>query len=237
MLKAKLLLLLLSLVLLITNGAAFAAQSIDAKGSTVEDKKRVLSEVIGEKTGMLPSQDEYVIGHGDILTVSIFEEGNMSAVVTPGTTDQGGAGGMAIQVMMDGRISLRDIGDVEVVGLTLTELANYLKKLYEVIYTDPIVTTTLLKSNSLRYTVMGEVKQPGVFLLEQPMTLVQIIARSGGFSQWAEKEITLVRERTDLQIEGLFKDNTLEFDYDDFISGKDLKKNVQVYSGDYIIVR
>ncbi len=234
MLKIKLL--LLFLVLLVEHGTVFAAQSTDVKGSTIEDKKRILNEVIGKKTNMLPSQDEYVIGHGDILTVSIFEEGNMSAVVTPGTTAQGGTSGMAIQVMMDGRISLRDIGDVEVVGLTLTELANYLKRLYEVIYTDPIVTTTLLKSNSLRYTVMGEVKQPGVFLLEQPMTLVQIIARSGGFSQWAEKEITLVRERTDLQIEGLFKDNTLEFDYDDFISGKDLKKNVQVYSGDYIIV-
>jgi len=59
--------------------------------------------------------------------------------------------------MMDGRISLKDIGDVEVVGLTLDEHADYLKKLYSTIYENPIVITTLIQSNSLRYTVMGKV--------------------------------------------------------------------------------
>ena len=33
-----------------------------------------------------------------------------------------------VTVMMDGRISLQHIGDIEVVGITLTDLANLLKK-------------------------------------------------------------------------------------------------------------
>ena len=96
--------------------------------------------------------------------------------------------------MMDGRISLKDIGDVEVVGLTLAELADYLKKLYSTIYDNPIVITTLLQSNSLRYTVMGKVLKPGIFKLEHPMTLVQVVAQAGGFNEWAGKEITVVRK-------------------------------------------
>ena len=97
-----------------------------------------------------------------------------------------------VGVLLDGRISLKHIGDVEVVGLTLTELADYLKTLYQTVFADPIVTTTLVQSNSLRYTVMGNVAGPGIFYLDYPITLVQVIARSGGFTEWANKEMTLV---------------------------------------------
>ena len=69
-------------------------------------------------------------------------------------------------------ISLKDIGDVEVVGLTLAELADYLKKLYSTIYDNPIVIATLLQSNSLRYTVMGKVLNPGIFRMEHRMRLL-----------------------------------------------------------------
>jgi len=139
-------------------------------------------------------------------------------------------------VMMDGRISLLDIGDVEVVGLTLTELADYLKKLYAVIYDNPIVTTTLVQSNSLRYTVMGKVAQPGIFFLDYPLTLVQAVARSGGFTEWAGKDITVVRAKLKEEDKAHFDGNTMKFSYDKFVSGKALDSNVLIRSGDIIIV-
>lgn len=220
-----------------------AAQSMSDTSYFSEDKKKeVLQSLIGEKASAVNSREQYVIGHGDIVTVSIFEEGDMSASVVPGlpremqTQDSPRLAQSGIMVMMDGRISLKEIGDIEVVGLTLTELADYLKKLYEVIYTEPIVTVTLLQSNSLRYTVMGEVKHPGVFFLDYPMTLVQAIARSGGFSEWSNKKITLVRQNKKERDIKLFKDNTLKFNYDDFVSGEGLDKNILIQSGDYLIV-
>ena len=60
------------------------------------------------------------------------------------------------------------------------ELADYLKKLYATVYSDPVITAVLMQSNSRRYTVMGQVTQPGVFPLDYPITIVQSIARSGG---------------------------------------------------------
>ena len=198
--------------------------------------------MFGSKSDSLPSEEEYVIGYGDILTVSIFEEGDMSVSAPINTgrdnqaTDAPRSAGSGTSVMMDGRISLRNIGDVEVVGLTLTELADYLKKLYSVIYDDPIVTTTLAQSNSLRYTVMGEVIAPGIFFLDFPMNLVQVVARSGGFTEWANRKITVVRKKIKDEVKPLFKENTLVFDYDDFISGKTLDKNIFVRSNDIIII-
>ncbi len=236
--------LMLVLFLFMFAGNSFAAQSADPSiNLSVAKKQKVLSQILGKQGASLQNQAEYVIGHGDVLTVSIFEEGDMAASSIAGVargekgSDQLRIPPIGIRVMMDGRISLKDIGDVEVVGLTLTQLANYLKKLYEVFYKDPIVTTTLVQSNSLRYTVMGEIRQPGVFFLDYPMRLVQVIARSGGFAEWAGKKVTVVREKIGENERALFKDNTLEFDYDDFLSGEELEKNVLIQSGDYIIVR
>ncbi len=228
-------------------GTLFASSSFGAQSSadvsvSKSMKDSVLKEIRGGKTLEFQREDEYVIGHGDLLTVSIYEEGNMAATASSSTGYDGQEEGreqqnnLGTRVMMDGRISLKDIGDVEVVGLTLTELADYLKKLYSEIYENPILTTTLVQSNSLRYTVMGEVNQPGIFSLEHPMTLVQVVAQSGGFTEWAGKEINVVRKNLKKEDNGVFDGNTLEFDYDDFVSGKKLNKNVFVRSGDIVIV-
>ncbi len=235
--------------LFVNTVATFAAQSTADMSVSAEKKAAALKETLGAKADLLQHQDEYVIGHGDILTVSIFEEGDMAASSVAGAArPEAGAArptqaadaprdaGSGSRVMMDGRISLRNIGDVEVVGMTLTELANYLKKLYATIYDDPIVTTTLVQSNSLRYTVMGNVTAPGVFFLDYPMTLVQVIARAGGFSEWASKDLTVVRKQIKEEDKAKFKGNTLEFDYDEFITGKALDKNIFVRTGDIVIV-
>jgi polysaccharide biosynthesis/export protein len=237
--------------LLVSATTAFAAQSTADVSVSAARKGDVLKETLGAKAAQLQHQDEYVIGHGDILTISIFEEGDMAAssVASAGRqqdkpsdatrvapSDAPRVAESGTRVMMDGRISLRDIGDVEVVGLTLAELANYLKKLYATIYDDPIVTTTLVQSNSLRYTVMGNVTGPGVFFLDYPMTLIQVVARAGGFSEWASRSITVVRKQLKEEDKDQFKGNTLEFDYDGFVTGKSLDKNIFVRSGDIVIV-
>ncbi len=217
---------------------SFGAQSTADVPVSNEMKEVALKEIRGGKILQFQREDEYVIGHGDVLTVSIYEEGDMSATgnVMQGPNEQAGGGVTGTTVMMDGRVSLRDIGDVEVVGLTLTELADYLKKLYSEIYEDPILTTTLAQSNSLRYTVMGEVNSPGILPLDHPLTLVQVVAKSGGFTEWAGKEITVVRKHLKKDDKNQFKGNTLKFDYDDFVSGKKIDNNIYVRSGDIIIV-
>ena len=136
---------------------------------------------------------------------------------------------------MDGRISLKHIGDVEAVGLTLNELADYLKILYSTVFDDPLVTVVLAQSNSKRFTVMGKVLNPGLYTIQYPITIVQAIAQCGGFSEWANSEITLVRQ-TVRDEKALFIGNILEFDYDMFIEGIDVGKNIIVKPEDVLIV-
>lgn len=220
-----------------------AAQSTADVPVTKELRDAARAKVLGN-AGKTTVDKEYVIGHGDVLSVQVYGEGDMSAIATSsvaattralGQEDSPRQGGSGVQVRIDGRISLRHIGDVEAVGLTLTQLADYLKELYASVFDDPNVTVVLIQGNSQRYTVMGQVTKPGVYYLDYPTNIVQAVARSGGFAEWAKSKVTLVRNAPKKD-SALFKGNTLEFDYGDFLDGEELERNVLLEPGDIIIV-
>lgn len=227
----------------------FAAQKSTDTASPDKVKEKLRSEIVGQK--VFPGEEsEYIIGHGDVLSVTIYGEGNMAATSsasTPsaameGMSEQTGqqasanaAGGAVVR--MDGRVSLLHVGDVNVLGMTMTQATDYLKKLYATVYANPMVTVALIQSNSRRYTVMGEIRTPGVFNLDFPVTVVQAIARSGGFTEWANHDITVVRAGDDVKTKrGEEGKTTVEIDYDDLVKGKKLEKNIYLQAGDIVIV-
>ena len=231
---------------LLSGGSVLAAESTTDVVVDSTQKEKLRREIIGDM--QLPGeQEEYLIGHSDFLAVSIYGEGNMAAASDSDSTPTaaGGGGGGAdtirrvaggVEVRMDGRISLKHIGDIKVVGMSLTQLADYLKKLYVSVFDDPIVTVTLLQSNSRRYTVMGQVANSGIFYLDFPVTIVQAIARSGGFTQWANQDVTVIRQGG-AHASGKNQDKkSLQFDYDDFLKGKHLEENVYIQPNDVVIV-
>ena len=229
---------------------ARAAESTADVAASAAMKAKLRRAIVGDRK--FPGEEgEYVIGYGDILSVSVYGEGDMaaSAATAPAPTGEATGGGTAgrgpdslrrpghgVEVRIDGRISLLHVGDVNVVGMTLTQLADYLKKLYANIYSDPMVTVTLVQANSRRYTVMGQVTKPGIFFLDYPITIVQVVARSGGFTEWANHEITVVRQGDGLRPVAKNQKKTLKFDYDDFLKGRNLDKNIYIKAGDIIIV-
>ena len=231
-------------------------QSVLAAESTADvvvssaQKEKLRNEIVGNL--ILPGeQQEYVIGLGDVLSVKVYGEGEMTASSAagnnrPGAAVAGGAGGgggdvlrqpgSGGEVRLDGRISLKHIGDIEVAGMTLTQTADYLKKLYQTVFDDPIVTVVLVQSNSRRYTVMGQVRSPGIFYLDFPVTIIQAIARSGGFTEWANHDVTIIRQGSGPMVKRKKEKKTLTFDYDDFLKGRDLDKNIYLQPNDVMIV-
>jgi len=245
----------LFVIFLIKASTGMAAQSSADVTVTPELLESARLEIMGESSNRDLKNEEYIIGHGDVLYVSVYGEGSMAATVISSVDDDGTRenhskiSSEGIRVRLDGRISLSHIGDVEVVGMTLTQLADYLKVLLKTAIDDPIVTTVLLQSNSRRYTVMGKVVNPGIYLIDFPITLVQAVARCGGFTEWANLKITVVRQKLNkidrrlLQKnksnkikKRLFKKNTMKFDYGDFLDGNDLERNITIQADDIIIV-
>ncbi len=181
--------------------------------------------------------DEYVIGVGDILGVSLYGEGSMAATSPSGvntSTTQAQNDTSGIVVRVDGDISLKHIGDVKAEGMTLTQLADYLKKLYAQIYDNPVVTTVLIKTNK-KYSVMGKVARPGVYPLNDTISLVQAIASCGGFTEWANRKISVIRQNVHENDKKMFKNHEHVFDYDDFLDGEDLQNNINIQANDVIV--
>jgi len=241
---------IIAVILALSPFCRSAESTADVSASeTLKEKFR--QQILG-KSGDRPLDAEYKIGYRDILHVSVYGEGSMGVsdgLQAPPAPDLGGAAGpggnfirgrgSGIEVRIDGRISLRHIGDVAVVGMTPTQLADYLKNLYSTIYEDPILTVTLVQSNSQQYTVMGQVIAPGLFHLDYPLTIVKAIARAGGFTEWANSEITVIRQENSdsgsMQLQSS-QGKTFKFDYDDFLKGQNLDKNILIKSGDVIVV-
>ncbi len=225
---------------------SFAAESSSDVPVDKAMKEELRQEIMGNSAPEV-GDDEYVIGYRDIIYVEIYGEGSMSVGAdSPASASSAGeeggdfirGRGAGAEVRMDGRVSLKHVGDVYVVGMTLTQLADYLKKVYSSIYESPSVTTTLIQSNSRQYTVMGQVRAPGLFHLDFPLTVVKAIARAGGFTEWANSDVTIIRQPNVLvpSKDGNAKGETFKFDYGDFLKGKHLDGNIVIKPGDIIVV-
>ena len=85
---------------------------------------------------------------------------------------------------------------------------------------------------------MGQVTAPGLFHLDYPITIVQAIARAGGFTEWANYEITVIRSQPSdpNTANKQSAQKTFEFDYEVFLKGKKIEKNIQIRSGDVLVV-
>lgn len=161
------------------------------------------------------SPSEYLIGIGDVLEVSVWNEPEISKIVF---------------VRLDGKISLPLVGDVKALGASPELLSRRVSTAISKFVADPSVTVTLKESHSRIYYVVGQIVQPGEYALNTPVSILQAIARAGGFAEWAKKEKIMIVRRADDH------DRILNFDYEEFLNGKDRDKNINVMPGDTIVV-
>lgn len=159
--------------------------------------------------------NQYIIGMGDMLEINVWNEPDLSKEVF---------------VRLDGRISLPLVGDVVADGHTPTELSVLLTDRIGKYVEDPSVSVILLAGKSKRYYMVGQIGKPGEWPMEQPITVLQAIARAGGFLEWAKvSKIQIVRQVAD-------KEKILVFDYEALVKNADLGQNILIEAGDTIIV-
>ena len=163
----------------------------------------------------LEAGDSYLVGLGDVLEVQVWNEPDLSRTMG---------------VRLDGVISLPLVGDVVAVGKSIPDLTKILEKKFAELVEEPTVTVMLVESRSRRYYLIGQIGQPGEFSLDYPISLLQAIARAGGFTEWAKKDEVVVFRRHGSE------EQMLKFDYDAFVKGRNLKNNILVEAGDTVVV-
>jgi protein involved in polysaccharide export with SLBB domain len=101
-----------------------------------------------------------------------------------------------IIVPPSGRISLALIpGGIFVNGKTVDEVAETIKKRYDEYIIDPQVSVSLDKASSYRYSVIGDVGQPGIRMMSHRMTVTEALAEAGGVLSTGNRSKVLVLRR------------------------------------------
>lgn len=98
-----------------------------------------------------------------------------------------------VQVDANGRIALPLVGPINVTGQTLEQLELLIaERLRNGYVRDPRVTVSVLETVSQVVTVDGEVRQPGVYPVAGPMTLMRAIARAQGTTEFARTSFVVL---------------------------------------------
>ena len=167
-----------------------------------------------EKPATLPVVD-YVIGPGDVLDISVWKEQALTKLVT---------------VLPDGRISFPLVGAIMAGGKTLDQLSKELEIKLARFVPDLNLSVLVNQVNSMMVYVIGRVNNPGRFILNSNIDVMQALAMAGGLNPFAEQgNVKIFREAPGGK-------KIFDFDYNDVANGKKLEQNIMLKRGDMIVV-
>lgn len=162
------------------------------------------------------SKEDYVIGADDVLAINVWKEPELSR---------------SVPVRPDGKATLPLIGDIVASGNTPKQLQANIEMNLAKYIAKPVVTVIVQEAKSHKFNIVGEVQKPGTYLLSGPMTVLDGIAQAGGFREWAKmKDIYVLRTGPNGVRE------KLSFNYKRVIKGNNAGQNVQLRTGDTIVV-
>jgi polysaccharide export outer membrane protein len=92
-----------------------------------------------------------------------------------------------------GQISVQFIGAIEAAGKTAEQVRDEIRtRLADGYLNDPIVSLTITEINSLTLSISGMVSKTGAVKFTPGITITEVIARSGGFTPMARKNMVRV---------------------------------------------
>lgn len=160
--------------------------------------------------------DDYIIGPSDVLDINVWKDPQLSAKVP---------------VRPDGRITLPLIGEMQVSGLTAMNVQLIVTRKLKEYISNPEVTVIVTEIKSPTYVVVGKIAKPGAYNLTKPTTVLDAIAIAGGLQDFAKSSKIYILTHTEngTQVR-------LQFNYKKVINQRAPGENVELRSGDTIVV-
>jgi polysaccharide export outer membrane protein len=164
------------------------------------------------------SSNEYIIGPENILQIDVYY----------GKPDDRIS--QKVRVSSQGLITFPLLGEVEVQGLTITQLEKKLTELLKKDYlVNPQVTVFIEEYSTV--SILGEVVKPGSYPIKGKLTVVELISLAEGFTKIASpNKVKVIRTLPD----GSKKEIPVRIH--DITQRGEQKDNVQLQAGDVVIV-
>lgn len=172
--------------------------------------------IIGIPTAVALAQDgAYRVLPGDILAISVWKEPDLQGPVL---------------VRPDGGFSFPLIGEVDARGKSLADLQKIVSERVARYIPEAVVTVSLQEIKGYKVYVIGQVTRPGEFVISHRVDVMQALSMAGGTTPFAALgDIIILRRSATGQ-------RVLPFRYTDIVRGKSLEQNIQLESGDVVVV-
>jgi len=160
---------------------------------------------------------DYVIGAQDLLQISFLEAPELARET---------------RVNADGTINLPLMERLKLAGLTLDQAERLIAKKYKEggVLIDPHVSISVKELQSKPVTVLGAVRNPGVFQVSGQSRVLRMISQAGGLLDEAGSEIQVIRAA------GADGERVVRIPTESVREG-DADANIPVWGGDTINVR
>jgi polysaccharide export outer membrane protein len=162
-----------------------------------------------------PHLPVYHLQPGDVIEVSVWKETDLQKDVL---------------VRPDGGLSFPLAGDVDAQGKSVEEVRAVLAARLQRYIPTPVVTVALKAIGGNRIYVLGKVNHAGEFPFSNALDVMQAISLAGGTTPYAAlNDIVILRRQNGMQ-------QSFSFRYSDVARGHSLPQNIQLESGDTVVV-
>lgn len=135
-----------------------------------------------------------------------------------------------ITVTPDGKVSFPLVGELTAGGKTVEQVRAEMESRLKKYIAEPIATVMVTQVQGNVIYVIGQVNKPGFFIMNPTLNVLQALALAGGGNPYAKLDsVVIIRSSGGTQ-------RTLPFRYSAVSSGRDLAENVQLESGDVVVV-
>jgi len=157
----------------------------------------------------------YLVQPGDLLHISVWGEAGLDQDVL---------------VRPDGGFSFPLAGDLSAVGKTVEELRVEITERLARYIPGSVVTVAVRAINGNKIYVLGQVNNPGEFVMNPRIDVMQALSIAGGTTAFASTNgIFVLRRQNGRQV-------ALSFRLDDVVRGRNLDQNILLESGDVVVV-
>jgi polysaccharide biosynthesis/export protein len=127
------------------------------------------------------AEAEYRLGPEDVIDVFVWKEPDLTTTVT---------------IRPDGRISLPLTDQLDAAGKTAAQLQQEIAEKLKQFISNPVVNVIVRQVNSLKISVLGEVKKPDIYRIKNRVTVLDAIAMAGGFTEFAKPSKVVILRNT-----------------------------------------
>jgi polysaccharide export outer membrane protein len=159
------------------------------------------------------SSSDVIIQDGDIINVRVFNQEPLST---------------RERVRTDGKIALPVVGEIIARGKRPAQLAAEIQDRLKAVVVAPSVSVIMEQEGAMKVSVVGEVKNAGVFEVQPGSNVLHALAAAGGLSDYADGDRVFVVRKSLPQ--------RVRFRYSDLRSADPKSVQFTLQNGDVVVV-